>query len=106
MFGVATLHPDTIGQNIPMIAKVVDYIAPMVYPSLWSAGMLRVPDPVHDPYTIVTRSLEEFTKQTKGTKTKALIGLAVLLAAAAYAQGTSTPVTFAQYAEIMRNLRA
>ena len=39
----------------------------MVYPSLWSAGMLRVPDPVHDPYTIVTRSLEEFTKQTKGT---------------------------------------
>jgi hypothetical protein len=50
-----------------MIAKTVDYIAPMVYPSLWSSGMLRVADPVHDPYTIVTRSLEEFQRQTKGT---------------------------------------
>jgi hypothetical protein len=29
--------------------------------------MLRVADPVHDPYTIITRSLEEFKKQTKGT---------------------------------------
>lgn len=67
VFGVATLHPETIGQRIPMIAKVVDYIAPMVYPSLWSQGMLRVADPVHDPYTIVTRSLEEFQRQTKGT---------------------------------------
>jgi hypothetical protein len=67
VFGVATLHPETIGQRIPMIAKVVDYIAPMVYPSLWGQGMLRVADPVHDPYTIVTRSLEEFQRQTKGT---------------------------------------
>jgi hypothetical protein len=67
VFGVATLHPETIGQRIPEIAKTVDYIAPMVYPSLWSSGMLHVADPPHDPYTIVTRSLEEFKKQTKGT---------------------------------------
>jgi hypothetical protein len=67
VFGVATLHPETIGQRVPLIAKAVDYIAPMVYPSLWSPGMHHVSDPVHMPYDIVTRSLEDFQRQTHGT---------------------------------------
>jgi hypothetical protein len=50
-----------------MIAKAVDYIAPMVYPSLWVKGEYRVPDPARMPYEIVTRSLQDFQAKTKGT---------------------------------------
>ena len=67
VFGIASLRPETIGQSVPMIAKAVDYISPMVYPSLWVSNEYRVPDPVHMPYEIVTRSLEDFQKKVKGT---------------------------------------
>jgi hypothetical protein len=67
VFGIAADRPQTVGQSIPMIARGVDYIAPMVYPSLWVAHEYRVPDPVHMPYDIVTRSLEDFQKKSKGT---------------------------------------
>ena len=67
VFGIAALRPETIGQNITMIAKAVDYIAPMVYPSLWVSGEYRVPDPARNPYQIVTRSLQDFQQKVKGT---------------------------------------
>jgi hypothetical protein len=67
VFGIASLRPETIGQSIPLIAKAVDYIAPMTYPSLWVSGEHHVPDPVHMPYEIVTRALEDFQKEAKGT---------------------------------------
>jgi hypothetical protein len=67
LFGIAADRPETIGQSVPMIAKAVDYIAPMVYPSLWVKGEYRVPDPARMPYEIVTRSLQDFQAKTKGT---------------------------------------
>jgi len=67
VFGIASIRPDTIGQSIPMIAKTVDYIAPMVYPSLWVANEYHVSDPPRMPYQIVTRSLQDFQLKTKGT---------------------------------------
>jgi hypothetical protein len=67
LFGIAADRPQAIGQSVPMIAKAVDYIAPMTYPSLWIAYEYHVPDPVHMPYEIVTRALEDFQKKTKGT---------------------------------------
>jgi hypothetical protein len=67
VFGVAAQHPETVGQSVPLIAKAVDYISPMVYPSLWVPGEYRVPDPPHMPYDIVTRSLQDFQNKTKGT---------------------------------------
>jgi hypothetical protein len=67
VFGVAAREPESIGQSISMIAKTVDYIAPMVYPSLWGIGQYAVPDPARMPFEIVTRSLDDFQKQTKGT---------------------------------------
>ena len=67
VFGIAADRPETIGQSVPMIAKAVDYISPMVYPSLWIRGEYRVPDPVHMPYAIVTRALDDFQRKSKGT---------------------------------------
>jgi len=67
VFGVATLEPESIGQSIPRIARAVDYIAPMVYPSLWGPGQHRVPDPPRDPYAIVARSVADFMKKSRGT---------------------------------------
>lgn len=67
VFGIAADRPEAVGQSVPLIAKAVDYISPMVYPSLWVAGEYRVPDPVHMPFEIVTHALEDFQKKTKGT---------------------------------------
>jgi len=67
VFGVAAQEPESIGQSVPLIAKAVDYIAPMVYPSLWGPSMYRVADPVRQPYEIVTRSLDDFQNQVEGT---------------------------------------
>jgi hypothetical protein len=67
LFGIAADRPQTVGQSVPMIARAVDYIAPMVYPSLWVKGEYRVADPPRMPYEIVTRSLDDFQKKSKGT---------------------------------------
>jgi hypothetical protein len=67
LFGIASIRPETIGQSVPLIARAVDYIAPMPYPSLWVSGEYHVGDPVHQPYDIVTRALEDFQKKAKGT---------------------------------------
>jgi hypothetical protein len=67
VFGIASIRPTAIGQSVPLIAKSVDFIAPMVYPSLWNIGEYRVPDPPRMPYEIVSASLEDFQRKTKGT---------------------------------------
>jgi len=67
VFGIASLRPEAIGQSVPLIAKAVDYIAPMVYPSLWVKGEYRVADPPRMPYEIVLRSLEDFQRKSAGT---------------------------------------
>ena len=38
VFGIAATRPDEIAQDIPRMATVVDYVAPMVYPSHWGPG--------------------------------------------------------------------
>lgn len=67
LFGIAADRPHAVGQSVPLIARAVDYIAPMVYPSLWVKGEYRVADPPRMPYEIVTRSLDDFQKKAKGT---------------------------------------
>lgn len=67
LFGIAAARPKTIGQNVPDIARHVDYISPMVYPSLWVPGEYKVNDPVHMPFAIVVRALEDFQARAKGT---------------------------------------
>lgn len=67
IFGIAAQRPTTIGQNVPAIARVADYVAPMVYPSLWVSGEYKVADPARMPYDIVFRSLGDFQDQMAGT---------------------------------------
>ncbi|MDQ3778301.1 MAG: polysaccharide deacetylase family protein, partial [Actinomycetota bacterium] len=67
VFGVAATRPTEVAQAIPAMARNVDYIAPMLYPSHWASGEYGVGYPNGEPYAIVNRSLRDFQRQTKGT---------------------------------------
>lgn len=67
VFGVAAAAGDSIAQDVPAMAAVVDYLAPMLYPSHWGPGMYRVPSPINQPGDIITKSLEDFQRVTEGT---------------------------------------
>jgi hypothetical protein len=67
VFGVAATRPEEVAQDIPKMARQVDYIAPMVYPSHWGPGEYEVGDPNGEPYAIVRRSTEDFVEQVRGT---------------------------------------
>jgi hypothetical protein len=49
------------------MAQLVDYVAPMVYPSHWGPNEYGVADPNSSPYDIVFRSLSEFQRQVEGS---------------------------------------
>ncbi len=67
VFGVAATRPTEVAQDIPKMARQVDYIAPMVYPSHWGRGEYGVADPNGDPYEIVLRSLQDFRRDLAGS---------------------------------------
>jgi len=67
VFGVAATRPEEVAQDIPAMARHVDYIAPMLYPSHWGPGEYRVADPNGQPYAIVHRSTKDFVKSVRGT---------------------------------------
>ncbi|MET7768499.1 putative glycoside hydrolase [Nocardia sp. NPDC005366] len=70
VFGIASTRPQQIAQDIPLMARHVDYVAPMLYPSHWNPGEYGVADPNRQPYDIVVRSLDDFRRQTEGTGAK------------------------------------
>ena len=67
VFGIAATHPEDVAQDIPMMARDLDYVSPMVYPSHWGPGEYNVADPNSQPYDIVNRSLADFERLVKGT---------------------------------------
>jgi hypothetical protein len=67
VFGVSATRPKEVGQDIGAMAKYVDYVAPMVYPSHWGPGEYGVRNPNAQPYAIVHRSLKDFQKKVAGT---------------------------------------
>ena len=67
LFGVAARNPDAIGQPVPAIARNVDYIAPMLYPSHWVRGEYRVDHPNAQPYDIIAKSLADFQRKAAGS---------------------------------------
>jgi hypothetical protein len=67
IFGIAVAEGDRIGQDVPMMSKSLDYIAPMLYPSAWTAGQLGVDNPAAQPYDMIYASLQEFQKASAGT---------------------------------------
>jgi hypothetical protein len=69
VFGIAAARPGPVAQDMPKIGRQSDYVAPMVYPSLWVSGEYRVPDPVGMPREIVRASLLDFQEKLEGTGT-------------------------------------
>ena len=67
VFGIAADRPDTVGQDVPRIARNVDYIAPMLYPSHWVPGEYNVRNPNAQPGDIVRAALADFQEKAKGT---------------------------------------
>jgi len=67
VFGVSATRPKEVGQDIGTMAKYVDYVAPMVYPSHWGPGEYGVANPNAQPYAIVNKSLKDFQKKVAGT---------------------------------------
>ena len=67
VYGIAATRPHEIGQDIPAMARHLDYVAPMVYPSHWGPGEYDVADPNRQPYDIVNRSLQSFLDAIEGT---------------------------------------
>jgi hypothetical protein len=60
VFGIAATRPQSIAQDLPLMARHVDYLAPMLYPERWGSGEYGVADPQAQPYDIVVRSLVDF----------------------------------------------
>lgn len=67
VFGIAVTRPEQIAQDVPAIAASSDYVAPMVYPALWTDGEYNVETPESQPYDIVKASLADFVEAVKGT---------------------------------------
>jgi hypothetical protein len=66
-FAQAATRFKSTAQNIPKMAKHLDVVIPMDYPSHWNPGEYGVPDTYADPYSIVYRSLKDWLKDVKGT---------------------------------------
>ncbi|UJW28593.1 hypothetical protein L3Q67_25320 [Saccharothrix sp. AJ9571] len=64
VFGIAATRPEQIAQDIRLLAKHSDYVAPMVYPSHWGPGEYQVADPESQPFDITQRSLADFERLT------------------------------------------
>jgi hypothetical protein len=69
VFGLAATHDLGIGQVPKRVAKYVDALYPMVYPSHFGPGEYNIPDPDLYPGRTVARALFDFRRQVKGTKT-------------------------------------
>ncbi len=66
IFGYTIWNPgDTgIGQDLPVLAGVVDYVSPMLYPSGFQYGIPGYSNPVLHPDEIVARSLRKAMART------------------------------------------
>jgi hypothetical protein len=67
VYGISAFTPISVAQDIPEMAKHLDFISPMVYPSHWGPGEYSVAKPNSQPYDIVNRSVMEFNRLALGT---------------------------------------
>jgi hypothetical protein len=67
LFGIAAFRPEDVAQDVGRIARNVDYVAPLIYPSHWGSGAFDVPDPESEPRTIIAESLKVFAPLVEGS---------------------------------------
>jgi hypothetical protein len=70
VFGLSATRNLGIGQFPRRVARYLDVIYPMVYPSHYVSGEYGIDDPNAVPGQVVAASLADFKKQLAGTKTK------------------------------------
>jgi hypothetical protein len=68
VFGLSATHELGVGQKPGRLAKYVDAVYPMVYPSHYNPGEFNLPDPSADPGRTVSRSLRDFRNAMVGEK--------------------------------------
>lgn len=59
LFGLTTRSEMGIGQDIKAIARIVDRIYPMMYPSHYYKGEYGLANPEAEPYKVINRGLKE-----------------------------------------------
>ena len=67
LFGIAAFRPEEVAQDVARIARNVDYVAPLIYPSHWGPGVYGVPEPEREPKKIIEQSLIHFNELVEGT---------------------------------------
>jgi hypothetical protein len=72
VFGLAATRDLGIGQIPRRIARYLDAIYPMVYPSHYGKGEYNLDDPPAAPYQTVAASLADFTSQLEGMKVQVI----------------------------------
>ena len=70
VFGLSATQELGIGQSPRKIARVVDAIYPMVYPSHYGPGEFQLDDPNAVPGQTVAFSLADFARQMRGKRAK------------------------------------
>ena len=65
LFGIAAFRPEEVAQDVRRIARNVDYIAPLIYPSHWGPGIYGVAEPESQPKAIIEQSLVHFNELVK-----------------------------------------
>jgi hypothetical protein len=68
VFGLSATRELGVGQKPGRLAKYVDAVYPMVYPSHYNAGEFNLPNPSADPGRTVSRSLRDFRNAMVGEK--------------------------------------
>jgi hypothetical protein len=72
LFGLVALVTDDlgIGQRLELIAREVDYVSLMLYPSHYHKPEYGIPDPEKEPYKTVSLSLRDAKRRIEGTGAK------------------------------------
>jgi hypothetical protein len=68
VFGLSATHDLRVGQKPGRLAKYVDAVYPMVYPSHYNPGEFNLPDPSAVPGRTVSNSLRDFRNAMVGSK--------------------------------------
>jgi hypothetical protein len=68
VFGLSATRDLGVGQKPGRLAKYVDAVYPMVYPSHYNPGEYNLPYPSATPGTTVAASLQDFRRAMRGSK--------------------------------------
>lgn len=67
LFGIAAFRPQDVAQDVHRIARNVDYVAPLIYPSHWGQGIFGIDDPESEPREVIRESVIRFNDLVEGT---------------------------------------